>query len=118
MKIKFTATNFELTPELEKYAHGKVTQLMHKVSRKWRTEVICVVAFSEARKKNSEFNSCSISFTVDGTELKAEETTLHMYSSLDIAVVHIANQLKDYSSQHGGRRARGILRSYTHRHAS
>ncbi len=115
MNVQLVATKFDLTPELEKYARAKMAQLMRKVPRQWRTGVVCVVAFSQARKKGSEFNSCSISFTVSGTELKAEETTLHMYSSLDIAAVHIANQLKGYADQNGGRHIRGILHTYVHR---
>jgi ribosomal subunit interface protein len=96
MKVRLSASGFELTSELEKYASAKIAHLSRQVPRKLRTEAACEVLFAQTHKKDVRFNSCSISFTVGEAELKAEETTLHMYSSLDIASVHIEHQLKDY----------------------
>jgi len=110
MKIELMTTQFELTPELEKYAHAKIARLVRKVPRSVRREAACIVTFSQIHKKGVEFNTCSISFAIEDTQLRAKEMTQHMYSSLDIAVVDIATQLKDYVATRPGRGIRGILR--------
>ena len=101
MKIHFSASGLELTPELEKYARKKVVRLSRKVPRGVRTEAVCDVQFIQKRRKGEKFNRCSISFKLGKADLKAEETTLHMYTSLDIASVHMERQLIDYAAKHG-----------------
>ncbi len=117
MTIQFVAKKFELTPELEKYARTKASQLMRKLPRRLRRGAACMVTFSRVRKEDAELNACTISLRLDDVQLQAEEMTLHMYSSLDIAAVHIANQLKDYVAKQGGRGVRGVLHTYVHRPA-
>lgn len=114
MKIYLNATGFDLTTDLEKYANVKIARLARKVPRSLRASAACSVHFTQTRKKGTKFNTCSISFRLDDNELKAEETTLHMYSSLDIAAVHIGHQLKDFVAKRGRRRLRLILRRYFH----
>jgi ribosome-associated translation inhibitor RaiA len=54
----------------------------------------------QVRRKGATYNTCVIGLNIDEAKLKAEETTLHMYTSLDIAVVHIERQLNDYAAKH------------------
>lgn len=99
MKVHMSAQGFELTGELKKYANNKVAGLAKRVPRKLRSETICEVYFAQVRKKGAKFNTCSIRFKLDNTELKAEETTLHMYTALDIATVHVERQLIDFAAK-------------------
>jgi len=115
MKVRFTADSFTITTELKKYANTKIAQLARKVPRRLRAGATCYVQFSQIRRKAGEFNTCSIRFIVDGAELKAEETTLHMYSSLDIAAVHVGHQLKDFVAKRDKRHLRTALRRYFRR---
>ena len=110
MKVHFSASGLDLTTELEKYANKKIARLNRKVPRGVRPETTCDVRFAQVRKKGEEFNSCSISFRLGKTELKVEETTLHMYTSLDIASVHMERQLVDYAAKHGGLSLRARLK--------
>lgn len=112
MKIDLTATKFELTVELEKYAHTKVVRLVRKVPRRLRADAVCHVTFSQVHRKGVESNSCKVVLTLDDAQLIAEETTLHMYSSLDVATVRISKQLKDFVARQGGRGIRGVLHAY------
>lgn len=103
MKIHFSAKGLELNAELEKYANGKIVGLVKKVPRRLRAEAVVSIDFLQHRKKGKDFKTCSIMFTFNDTELKAAETTLHMYAALDIAAVHMERQLIDYATKrHGG----------------
>ncbi len=101
MKIHYTTKGLDLTPELEKYVHRKLARLIKKVPRKLRAEAICQIDFLVVRKKGTEFKTCTMTFRFDDIELKAAETTLHMYAALDIAAVHLERQLIDYVAKQG-----------------
>jgi ribosomal subunit interface protein len=106
MKVHYSTRGFELTAELEKYANGKMARLTRKVPRRFKADSMCEVAFSQAMRKDNKLSTCSITLSLNGTDIKAKETTQHMYAALDIAVVDIEQQLKDYIRK----RRRGILR--------
>jgi ribosomal subunit interface protein len=100
MKTRLSTSDFDLTLELEKYANIKLASLTRKVPRRMRTQAYCDVHFMQVRRKGAKFNTCVIGLSIDGTKLRSEETTLHMYTSLDIAVVHVERQLNDYAAKH------------------
>jgi ribosomal subunit interface protein len=100
MKIRLSTSDFDLTLELEKYANIKLAGLSRKVPRRMRPQAFCDVHFMQVRRKGAKFNTCVIGLNIDDTKLRSEETTLHMYTSLDIAVVHIERQLNDYAAKH------------------
>lgn len=112
MKIHITVSGLDLTSELEKYANVKIARLSRRVPKGLRASASCTVHFSQVRKKGAKFNTCIVSFELDGAELKSEETTLHMYSALDVAAVHLEKQLVDFAAQQGGRSLRSRLRRY------
>lgn len=103
MKIYFSAESFSLTPELEKYASGKAMNLARRLPRKIRAGADCRVQFTQRRHKGVKFNTCSVSLQLPGDELRAAETTQHMYAALDIAVVHIEQQIREYEARHKSR---------------
>jgi ribosomal subunit interface protein len=93
MKISLTAEHFELTPELEKYAATKCAAIARRIPRGMRATARCSAVFSHTQRKGAAYNTCSISCTVGDTTWKATETTQHMYAALDIATVHLQQQL-------------------------
>jgi ribosomal subunit interface protein len=99
MKIRMSAEGFDLSRELEKYTSAKVAHLEKAVPRKFKVEATCEVHFAQTHKKDVKFNTCSITVILDDTQLKAAETTQHMYSALDIAAVHIESQLDAFAAQ-------------------
>lgn len=111
MKIHFSSKGLELTVELEKYAARKVTHLSRRIPRKLRPAAGCNVSFARATQKGAKLNTCTISLTIDDVELKASETTQHMYAALDIASVQIEQQLKDHVRKQLGGMLRRHLRA-------
>lgn len=110
MKVRYSATGYELTRELEKYASAKVTKFTRKLPRRVRGAADCEVSFAQTRRGESKFNTCTVNLRFDDTVLTASETTLHMYAALDIAAVHIEQQLKSYLRSNKNRGTWGRLK--------
>lgn len=113
MKVRLTSTGYDMTSELEKYADGKAADMAKPLPHKLRATADCWIHFTQVTKKDVVYNTCTVTFRVQDTELKAEETTLHMYSALDIASVHIEQQLEDYIARRKKHRLRtGLKRRF------
>jgi len=110
MNIRMSASGFELSAELEKYAKAKMAHLAKRVPRTLRAEALCDIHFVQVRKKSTELNTCSFSLTVEGNRLRSEEATPHLYTALDIAVVHVEHQLADYLAKRPKPAVAGRLR--------
>lgn len=95
MKLHLTAKGFTLTGELQKYARRKVIHASRRLPRETRAKASCKVAFTRITRADVHYNTCSIVLAFDGVELRAEETTRHVYTALDIASVQIEQQLQD-----------------------
>jgi len=115
MKIRISVSGFELSAELEKYANLKIAHLIRRVPRKLRSAAVCEVLFTQTHRKDTKFSTCSISFAVGNAELRAEETTLHMYAALDIAAVQVERQMADYVATQYKHRLRARLKRYFRR---
>lgn len=115
MKIRISAAGFNLSAELERYTRRKLTQLTKKVPRELRLHALCDVHFVQTSKRGKKIKTCVIGLSLDDTKLRAEETTLHMYTALDIAVVHIDRQLKDYVTMRYRRSIFARIRSHLRR---
>ena len=112
MKAHFIASDFDLTPELEKYARHKMAEITRRVPRALRAQASCTIQFDQKLTGETKFNTCTIVMVLPDTELHSRETTSHMYAALDIASVNINQQLRDYAVHHGavGVRARLVRR--------
>jgi ribosomal subunit interface protein len=111
MKTHFIASGFELTTELERYAQHKLIEIGRRVPRSVRAGVSCTIHFDQKHKKEDKISTCTVVLVLPDTELHTRETTSHMYAALDIAVVNINQQLRDYAA----RNRVGGLRGHLHR---
>jgi ribosomal subunit interface protein len=95
MKKQLTAIGFELSDELEKYSRSKLAELARRVPRELRDDALCVVTFTQM-KRGTDKRRCSMVLQVGGQKFRAQETTQHMYTALDIATVDVLQKLRDY----------------------
>lgn len=100
MKTLYSADGLELTGELAKYANNKTARLAKKIPRQLRMVAACKVTFSQAVEDAAKMSTCTVVLTLGDTRLEARETTQHMYAALDIAVVHIEQQIENYKRTH------------------
>lgn len=110
MKVRLTSTGYDMTSELEKYADGKAADMAKPLSHKYRATADCWIHFTSVKKKGVVYHTCTVTFRVQDTELKTEETTLHMYAALDIASAHIEQQLEDYVARRKKHRLRSMVK--------
>lgn len=107
MEIRLTTHGFEITAELEKYLVAKQAIIRRNVPRAQRSHASCQFHFTQTLLAGVKSNTCSITIRLSDVELKAKETTRHMYAAVDIATVHMEQQLKGYASTHRKRFLRG-----------
>lgn len=100
MYIKFQAAGGELTPELQKYTYRKLAPLLRRMPRSMRASARFMVSFERRTAKKQTVGSCKIVCAASGQIWTAEETTQHIYAALDIAVVQIEQQCKQYLRSH------------------
>jgi len=97
MRFHILAEGFDLTPELEKYTAGKIETLAKLLPRGARRNVVASVRFTRSPKRSQSHSTCVLVLTLSNDEeMRAEESTMHMYAALDIAVVHLEQQLRAY----------------------
>jgi len=105
MKTDVTFRGYiEPNVELQKYARRKLSELNRKVPRSIRTETTCTVKFVRQRKKEGGQKTCTMVLELPQQTLEAQETTQHMYTSLDIVVAHLGELLREYKLQYHRRR--------------
>jgi ribosomal subunit interface protein len=113
MTVRFTAVGFDLDAELDKYAARKVAHMSRHVPRKEKADAVCEVQFTHGKRKGIKYSTCAITFKLhEANELKAEETTQHMYAALDIAAVRIEQQLEDFAKRQKKHRVRNRLKRH------
>ena len=106
MNTSYSTKGFHLTEELEKYASNKVARLNRKVPYGLRSNADCLITFAQSVRKSTKYSTCNVLLTLQGKKFRAKETTQHMYAALDISMVQVEQQLRDYSRA----RRRGLLR--------
>jgi ribosomal subunit interface protein len=106
MKTHYAARGIELTAELEKYANRKLIRVARKIPRRFKAGAACEVVFSRVVREGNKLTTCTIVLSLATTTMQAEEATQHAYAALDIAAVHIEQQLKEYVHM----QRRGLLR--------
>ena len=106
MKTQITATGFELTLDLQKYTQQKLRRVGRKLPRKVGRASTCMVSYRQAVRSGTKYNTCELTLTQGDITLMSKETTSHMYAALDVAVVHLEQQIR---RQYG---RRSILRGF------
>lgn len=105
MEKRISAEGFDIKNELKKYTNKKLSRIKRRVPRKSRATAKCDISFSQVRRRDIKHCTCTIVLTIDDMRYTAKETTTHMYAALDIASVHIEQQLRAYRRE----QPRGLL---------
>ncbi|HSX42541.1 MAG TPA: HPF/RaiA family ribosome-associated protein [Candidatus Saccharimonadales bacterium] len=105
MKTTISERGFsESNKELHKYARHKLAEVNRRLPRAIRPAVVCTVKFTQKRKKEGGFKVCTISLELPKEILRAEESTEHLFTSLDIVIVRLQQQVAEYKVRHRRRR--------------
>ncbi len=96
----FDAPPALLTPELEKYAIRKLAWVERAMPRSEREVVRVGVRFRQRMVAGEKQNSCKLTLTSPKHSFTAQETTVHLYSALDIVAAALRADLKRYKASY------------------
>lgn len=99
MKLNTSAKGLELTDEFEGYARRRLKGLSRRLPRRERGSATCRVTLSRSAR-GPVHDTCSIVLAFHNAEFRAKESTPYIYAALDVAVVHIEQQLQAYKRRH------------------
>ena len=96
MQIQIRGKNIQLTDSLRTYAENKVSKLEKFYDQITHADVSLIV---EKNKNVEETHKVEITLHANGAIIRGEESTISMYSSIDVAVDKLERQLKKYKQK-------------------
>jgi putative sigma-54 modulation protein len=96
MEISVRGKNIELTPSLKGYIDEKIGRLDRYLDSIRSVDVALTVERNRSIEKTQR---AEVTVHVNGSVIRAEESTVSMYSSVDIVVEKLERQLKKYKSK-------------------
>jgi putative sigma-54 modulation protein len=96
MQINVRGKNIQLTDSLKSYAEDKVGRLEKFYDQLSSADVSLIV---EKNKNIEETHKVEITLRANGTIIRGEESTISMYSSIDVAVDKLERQIKKYKQK-------------------
>ncbi|MFH1514516.1 MAG: ribosome-associated translation inhibitor RaiA [bacterium] len=96
MLINIRGKNIQLTDSLRTYTESKVGKLQKFYEDLSSADVSLIV---EKNRNVDETHKVEITLHANGTIIRGEESTISMYSSIDVAVDKLERQLKKYKQK-------------------
>ncbi|HEX9746259.1 MAG TPA: ribosome-associated translation inhibitor RaiA [bacterium] len=96
MDIKVRGKNIELTPAIKDYIFEKIGKLEKYFDQINSVDVALTVEKNRAIEKTQR---AEVTMFVNGSVIRGEESSVSMYSSVDIVVEKLERQLKKYKSK-------------------
>ena len=96
MLINIRGKNIQLTDSLRSYTESKVGKLQKFYEDLSSADVSLIV---EKNRNVEETHKVEITLHANGTIIRGEESTISMYSSIDVAVDKLERQIKKYKQK-------------------
>ncbi len=96
MHINIRGKNIQLTDSLRSYTESKVSKLQKFYEDLSAADVSLIV---EKNRNIEETHKVEITLHANGTIIRGEESTISMYSSIDVAVDKLERQIKKYKQK-------------------
>ena len=100
MKINIIAQHFEVSNELERYIHQKVTKLQRYMPRSTRKMAHAEAHLTEHPANSTNRYTCEIIIRLSHGEFVAKESTINMFAAIDIVEAKLRNQLLRFKQKH------------------
>ncbi|MBI5153382.1 MAG: ribosome-associated translation inhibitor RaiA [Parcubacteria group bacterium] len=111
MKIIVSAKNIELTPGLEQYLGEKINGLSKLIRLYEETgvaEARIGISKTSRNHKQGEIYYVEVNLKLPGSTLRAESTSLDMYSAIDETKDELSRLIKAYKDKRSRERRRGM----------
>jgi len=100
MKIELTGVHYDISEKLHVYAAKKLNRLEKYVPRAARESAHAEVRLRQVQVKGVSRSTCEITLHLPHENLQATETTLNMYSAIDISTAHMQQQIAGYKEKY------------------
>lgn len=107
MILRTNIEGFVTTEDLDKYLRAKLARLDRYIPRRERPTTLIEVILTE-QGSSTPLRTCQLTLKLRRDELRAKETTQHMYASIDIATADMEQQLRLHRRHNPGK-----IRAYT-----
>lgn len=101
-RLDITSVHVDMDDDIKKYIHKKIGKLDRLMPRHARKSAHAKVILSKSKGKKQE-PTCEAIIEVPGKTLTAKESTINMYSSVDVVESKLARQLRKYKTAHVSR---------------
>ncbi|MEM6998123.1 MAG: ribosome-associated translation inhibitor RaiA [Patescibacteria group bacterium] len=110
-KLEINGVKVDVDEDIKKYIHKKIGKLDRLMPRHARKSAHAKVVLSRSKGKKQE-PTCEATIELPGKTLNAKESTINMYSSIDIVESKLARQLRKYKTTHDSRGDKTSVREF------
>ena len=108
-RLDITGVHLNVFPRLEKYVRKKIGNLDRLMPRHAKKSVHGRVVLRETKAKKKMF-LCEVVLELPGQTIMAKESTINIFSAVDIVEAKLARQIRKYKTTHGQDNNRRSLR--------
>ena len=108
-RLDINCVHVTLSGRLEKYIYKKIGRLDRLVPRHAKKSVHARVILSETKAKK-KLSVCEVILELPHNTITAKESTINMFSSVDIVEAKLARQIAKYKTMHDQNHDRRLLR--------
>lgn len=108
-KMEVSGVHMDVSPKLQKYATKKLGAVDKYLPRQARESAHMVVRLKEANQKSGKHYTCEVVLHLPHDTIRIAETTMNIFSAVDIIETKLQNQIKKYKDQHSSSRLRNKI---------
>ena len=113
-KLDISGVQFSVFPRLEKYVYKKIGNLDRLMPRHAKKSVHGRVILKSTKTKKKMF-VCEVILELPQQTITAKESTINIFSAVDIVEAKLARQIRKYKTTHGQDNNRRFLRRFLRR---
>ena len=105
-KLEINGVHLDVEEDIKKYIHRKVGKLQRLIPRSARASAHARVVLSVTKNRPT----CEVVLELPGSTLMAKESTINMFSSVDVVEAKLSRQLRKYKTTHAQTTGRKMVR--------
>lgn len=117
-KFELKGVHTTIDENLRKYVTKKIGRLDKYLPRAHRDSVHAIVELKEAKSKDKNRYTCSVTLHMPHEDINVAESTINMYAAVDIVEARLKQLIRKYKERHTGGKLSRHLNARFRRHES
>ena len=105
-RLEINGVHLDVEDDIKKYIHRKIGKLQRLIPRSARPSAHAKVVLSVSKNQPT----CEVVLELPGSTLMAKESTINMFSSVDVVEAKLSRQIRKYKTTHAQVAGRKIVR--------